>query len=116
MVVVVTVTGQQEQNGTSEEEQVTGPSLTGNPQIDYVWDPNLPRELNGYNLSAYPFYSTVPAKMEFDCDQLHDGFYADVAHECQVSEKKKKSINLKLSLISIQYSILNIFNEKKYVA
>jgi len=84
VVVVVTVTGQQEQNGTSEEEQVTGPSLTGNPQIDYVWDPNLPRELNGYNLSAYPFYSTVPAKMEFDCDQLHDGFYADVAHECQV--------------------------------
>lgn len=22
-------------------------TLTGIPQIDYVWDPNLPRELNG---------------------------------------------------------------------
>lgn len=22
-------------------------ALTGIPQIDYVWDPNLPRELNG---------------------------------------------------------------------
>lgn len=31
-----------------EEEVVTKPPLTGIPQIDYVWDPNLPRELNGY--------------------------------------------------------------------
>lgn len=30
------------------EEEVTKPPLTGVPQIDYVWDPNLPRELNGY--------------------------------------------------------------------
>lgn len=26
-------------------------TLTGIPQIDYVWDPNLPRELNGYEMS-----------------------------------------------------------------
>lgn len=30
------------------EDGVTKPPLTGIPQIDYVWDPNLPRELNGY--------------------------------------------------------------------
>lgn len=31
-----------------DEEEVTKPPLTGIPQIDYIWDPNLPRELNGY--------------------------------------------------------------------
>lgn len=30
-------------------EVITKPPLTGIPQIDYVWDPNLPRELNGYD-------------------------------------------------------------------
>lgn len=25
-------------------------NYTGNPNIDYIWDPNLPRELNGYNM------------------------------------------------------------------
>lgn len=30
-----------------EEEGETKPPLTGIPQIDYIWDPNLPRELNG---------------------------------------------------------------------
>lgn len=30
-----------------DEDEVTKPPLTGIPQIDYVWDPNLPRELNG---------------------------------------------------------------------
>lgn len=29
------------------DDGVTKPPLTGIPQIDYVWDPNLPRELNG---------------------------------------------------------------------
>lgn len=29
------------------EDDATKPTLTGIPQIDYVWDPNLPRELNG---------------------------------------------------------------------
>lgn len=31
----------------NETDEVTKPPLTGIPQIDYVWDPNLPRELNG---------------------------------------------------------------------
>ncbi|XP_012258254.2 zinc finger CCCH domain-containing protein 13 [Athalia rosae] len=61
-----------------------GRTLTGIPQIDYVWDPNLPRELNGYNLSSYPFYSTVPEEITFKCDGLHDGFYASIEHKCQV--------------------------------
>ncbi|TMW40576.1 hypothetical protein DOY81_014344, partial [Sarcophaga bullata] len=39
--------------------------LTGIPQIDYIWDPNLPRELRGYNLSSYPFLSTTPMMMIF---------------------------------------------------
>uniref|UniRef100_A0A1B6FIX4 Chitin-binding type-2 domain-containing protein n=1 Tax=Cuerna arida TaxID=1464854 RepID=A0A1B6FIX4_9HEMI len=58
--------------------------LTGNPQKDYIYDPNLPRELNGYNLSAYPFYNGVPEDIDFKCDDLHDGFYASVPHKCQV--------------------------------
>ncbi|CAH0776976.1 unnamed protein product [Bemisia tabaci] len=58
--------------------------LTGNPQIDYVYDPNLPRELNGYNLTDYPFYNGVPEDIDFKCDGLHDGFYASVPHKCQV--------------------------------
>lgn len=50
--VCVSVYNLQSNNGQTEldektEEVVTKPTLTGNPQIDYVWDPNLPRELNG---------------------------------------------------------------------
>lgn len=69
------------------EEVSTKPSLTGIPQIDYIHDPNLPAELNGYNLSSYPFYPTIPPrdKMNFECDGLHDGFYASVVHKCQVN-------------------------------
>lgn len=89
-----------------EEEEVTKPPLTGIPQIDYVWDPNLPRELNGYkleimkfsrqnckidlfirfNLSTYPFLSSVPdaEDIDFKCDGLHDGFYASIKFGCQV--------------------------------
>ncbi|XP_017761528.1 PREDICTED: zinc finger CCCH domain-containing protein 13 isoform X1 [Eufriesea mexicana] len=67
-----------ETNGTS------GHVLTGIPQIDYIWDPNLPRELNGYNLSDYPFYNSIPEDIDFKCDGLHDGFYASVPHKCQV--------------------------------
>lgn len=58
--------------------------LTGVPQIDYIYDPNLPRELNGYNLTDYPFYNSVPEDIDFKCDGLHDGFYASVIHKCQV--------------------------------
>jgi hypothetical protein len=59
---------------------------TGNPQIDYIHDPNLPRELNGYNLSSYPFFSRVPepAALNFSCEGLKDGFYASIEHKCQV--------------------------------
>lgn len=58
--------------------------LTGNPQIDYIHDPNLPRELNGFNLTDYPFYVSIPEEIDFKCDGLHDGFYASVLHKCQV--------------------------------
>lgn len=63
------------------------PVLTGIPQIDYIWDPNLPRELNGYNMSNYPFLRSIPApeKIAFKCDGLHDGFYASVPLKCQVN-------------------------------
>lgn len=68
----------EEGNGTDKVK------LTGNPQIDYVHDPNLPRELNGYNLSDYPFYSRVPKNINFSCDGRKEGFYASVEHKCQV--------------------------------
>ncbi|XP_060654463.1 LOW QUALITY PROTEIN: serine/arginine repetitive matrix protein 1 [Drosophila nasuta] len=60
--------------------------LTGIPQIDYIWDPNLPRELRGYNLSTYPFLSTVPPmdEIHFKCEGLHDGFYASIEYKCQI--------------------------------
>ncbi|XP_012270138.1 zinc finger CCCH domain-containing protein 13 [Orussus abietinus] len=69
---------------SSETNATTGHTLTGIPQIDYIWDPNLPRELNGYNLSDYPFYNSIPEDIDFKCDGLHDGFYASVPHKCQV--------------------------------
>ncbi|GAB0100787.1 uncharacterized protein DMENIID0001_168750 [Sergentomyia squamirostris] len=64
----------------------TKPTLTGIPQIDYILDPNLPRELNGYNLSNYPFLNAVPdlEDIDFKCDGLHDGFYASVKYDCQL--------------------------------
>ncbi|CAK9817506.1 hypothetical protein ANTQUA_LOCUS9402 [Anthophora quadrimaculata] len=68
----------------SETNATSGHVLTGIPQIDYIWDPNLPRELNGYNLSDYPFYNSIPEDIDFKCDGLHDGFYASVPHKCQV--------------------------------
>lgn len=60
--------------------------MTGIPQIDYIWDPNLPRELNGYNLSSYPFLNSVPSEEDvgFRCEGLHDGFYASIKFSCQV--------------------------------
>ncbi|XP_015602643.1 RNA-binding protein 25 [Cephus cinctus] len=69
---------------STEVNATTGHTLTGIPQIDYIWDPNLPRELNGYNLSEYPFYNSIPEEIDFKCDGLHDGFYASVPHKCQV--------------------------------
>lgn len=69
----------------AETNGTTGHTLTGIPQIDYIWDPNLPRELNGYNLSEYPFYASMPEDIDFKCDGLHDGFYASVPHKCQVN-------------------------------
>nr|CAD7586226.1 unnamed protein product [Timema genevievae] len=57
--------------------------LTGIPQLDYIHDPNLPRELNGYNLTDYPFFDRVPEVIDFKCGGLHDGFYASVTYKCQ---------------------------------
>ncbi|KAF2354560.1 Chitin binding domain [Trinorchestia longiramus] len=69
----------------SEDETSTGPPLTGDPQKDYIHDPNLPHELIGYDLSDYPFYKRVPKEgHNFTCDGRHDGFYASVRHKCQV--------------------------------
>lgn len=73
-------------NATSNSTETTTSKYTGIPQKDYIYDPNLPRELNGYNLSSYPFLSLVPPpeQMSFKCDGLHDGFYADTEFKCQV--------------------------------
>ncbi|XP_031618604.1 probable serine/threonine-protein kinase kinX isoform X2 [Contarinia nasturtii] len=73
-------------DGEPTEEEATKPPLTGIPQIDYIWDPNLPRELNGYNLSTYPFLNSVPDSddIDFKCDGLHDGFYASIKYSCQL--------------------------------
>ncbi|KAA0201939.1 Cuticle Protein CPAP1 [Hyalella azteca] len=70
---------------TLEDDKPTGPPLTGDPQKDYIYDPNLPHELIGYDLSNYPFYKRVPKEgHNFTCDDRHDGFYASVPHKCQV--------------------------------
>lgn len=74
-------------------QTATRPPLTGIPQIDYIWDPNLPRELNGFNLTDYPFYEYIPKDIDFKCDGLHDGFYASVPHKCQVRSFKDSSFN-----------------------
>jgi len=69
---------------SEKTEKPKDPRLTGNPQVDYVYDPNLPHELNGHNLSTYPFFSRVPPLSTFECEGLHDGFYASIEHSCQV--------------------------------
>ncbi|KAJ9592995.1 hypothetical protein L9F63_015365, partial [Diploptera punctata] len=71
-------------SGSDASNGTTKSPLTGIPQIDYIFDPNLPRELNGYNLTDYPFYDRVPDDIDFKCDGLHDGFYASIPHKCQV--------------------------------
>lgn len=72
------------ENTAEVEVNTTKSNYTGIPQIDYIYDPNLPRELNGYNLTDYPFYNSIPDEITFKCDGLHDGFYASVPHKCQV--------------------------------
>lgn len=81
---IVTVENNSTGNATNVTVVKTKSLLTGNPQKDYIFDPNLPRELNGYNLTDYPFYNAVPEDIAFKCDGLHDGFYASVPHKCQV--------------------------------
>lgn len=73
-------------NQTASEESGTtkDPRLTGDPRHDYIYDPNLPRELNGYDLGTYPFYSSVPTDITFKCDGRHDGYYASIPHHCQL--------------------------------
>ncbi|XP_014254865.1 flocculation protein FLO11 isoform X2 [Cimex lectularius] len=71
-------------DGTNSTVVKTKSLLTGIPQKDYIHDPNLPRELKGHNLTDYPFYNSMPEDIEFECDGLHDGFYASVPHHCQV--------------------------------
>ncbi|CAG0922940.1 unnamed protein product [Notodromas monacha] len=90
LAVVTRVRAQQQDGGDVTPEPgaenataSTTPKLTGDPQKDYLFDPNLPRELNGYDLSDYPFYGRVPKNMSFKCDGRHDGFYASKVHKCQ---------------------------------
>ncbi|KAM8711019.1 hypothetical protein ACLKA7_017620 [Drosophila subpalustris] len=75
-----------EENKSDNATLTKNSKLTGIPQIDYIWDPNLPRELRGYNLSTYPFLSTVPPmdEIHFKCEGLHDGFYASIEYKCQI--------------------------------
>ncbi|XP_021695187.1 zinc finger CCCH domain-containing protein 18 [Aedes aegypti] len=78
---------EEEESDDQGEEAATKAPLTGIPQVDYVWDPNLPRELRGANLSSYPFLDSVPAEEDigFTCDpKLHDGFYASIKYNCQL--------------------------------
>jgi len=83
-VVGETVLEEEELVTLAPENTTVKSNLTGVPQKDYKYDPNLPRELNGYNLSDYPFYSIVPDNIAFNCEGLKDGYYADVDHKCQV--------------------------------
>lgn len=53
--------------------------------IDYMADPNFPRELKGADLTNYPFYISVPEKIDFDCRGRHDGYYTNIDLHCQVS-------------------------------
>lgn len=84
-VQVVTIENNSTGNATNVTVTKTKSLLTGIPQKDYIYDPNLPRELNGHNLTNYPFYNAIPEDIDFKCDGLHDGFYASVPHKCQVS-------------------------------
>lgn len=52
--------------------------------IDFLRDPNRPRELKGFDLTNYPFYVRVPEDIEFECEDKKDGYYASVPHKCQV--------------------------------
>ncbi|PRD22249.1 UNVERIFIED_CONTAM: hypothetical protein NCL1_49577 [Trichonephila clavipes] len=52
--------------------------------IDFLRDPNRPRELKGFDLTDYPFYVVVPDDIDFDCDDRKDGYYASVPHKCQL--------------------------------
>ncbi|KAK8744905.1 hypothetical protein OTU49_000679 [Cherax quadricarinatus] len=91
------------------------PKLTGNPQIDYIHDPNLPHELLGYDLSTYPFYKRLPKdlldpKFNFTCDNRHDGFYASIPHKCQVYHN---------CLFGVRYDFLcanyTVFDQKNFI-
>lgn len=84
VIEVVTIENNSTGNATNVTVTKTKSLLTGIPQKDYIYDPNLPRELNGHNLTNYPFYNAVPEDIDFKCDGLHDGFYASVPHKCQV--------------------------------
>ncbi|KAG8178812.1 hypothetical protein JTE90_015365 [Oedothorax gibbosus] len=52
--------------------------------IDFLRDPNRPRELKGFDLTDYPFYIVVPDDITFDCDDKKDGYYASIPHGCQL--------------------------------
>ena len=79
--------GAQETSGEQGGNGKRDPRFTGDPQIDWEFDPNLPRELQGFNMTGYPFFSRVPPKMTFSCKDRIDGFYANTEYNCQVRQR-----------------------------
>lgn len=41
-------------------------------------------ELRGADLTNYPFFISIPDKINFDCSGRHDGYYASIEHSCQI--------------------------------
>ena len=82
------------EKAAAEERGKAGrdPRFTGDPQIDWEFDPNLPRELQGFNMTGYPFFSRVPPKMTFSCKDRIDGFYANTDYKCQVRGRDRSQV------------------------
>ena len=58
--------------------------------MDTIWTPEFAeagwlRELKGADLTNYPFYISVPEKIDFECKGRHDGYYTNIDLHCQVS-------------------------------
>ncbi|KAK4329516.1 hypothetical protein Pmani_000134, partial [Petrolisthes manimaculis] len=108
----------EEEGGVTEAPAPTSstrPPLTGNPQIDYKYDPNLPHELLGYNLDDYPFYNRLPKDLldpsfNFTCDDRHDGFYASIPHKCQVYHNCL--FNQRYDFLCANYTV---FDQKNFI-
>ncbi|XP_065342283.1 uncharacterized protein LOC135941010 [Cloeon dipterum] len=87
----------EEEEENSSANATTKSPLTGNPQVDYKFDPNLPRELNGFNLSEYPFFSSVrrprPRRRAYDDDDYDEyddyGSYDEEPSRREINKKRR---------------------------